>query len=128
MKNKPLELEVLPQTLCVCKLSSNENIPAWALTANFYSISKTSEELSIVCEQSSVPEKIKCERKWRCFKVKGPLDFGLTGILASIAKPLAENSISIFSISTFDTDYVLVKKDTLNLAIQVLIKSGIKVL
>jgi hypothetical protein len=121
---KNLNLEVLPNTLAVCRLSSNDSIPSWAFSGDFFSISKTADELSIVCEEKQVPAGVKAGRGWRCLKVKGPLDFGLTGILASLAKPLAEAGISIFAVSTFDTDYLLVKMDVLERAISVLSKAG----
>ena len=96
----------------------------WATRGAFYSITQSNEELSIVCSQGDVPSGVHAERGWRALKVKGPLDFGLTGILASLASPLAQAGISIFAVSTFDTDYVLVKQETLGEATQVLSSSG----
>ena len=77
-----------------------------------------------MCKQSDVPEGVKCEKGWRCLKVEGPLDFGLTGILASLAQPLAEAKISIFAISTFDTDYILVKDENFKAAVLALSSAG----
>ena len=74
-------------------------------------ITKTTDELSIVCYEDIVPKNIKAEKDWVSFKVEGPLDFSLTGVLSSLAGPLADENISIFSISTFDTDYLLVKSE-----------------
>ncbi len=96
-------------------------IPSWAINgAGFFSITKTSDELSVVCPEEKVPRDVKVEGGWRCLKVEGPLDFGLTGILASLAQPLAEAKISIFSLSTYDTDYIMIKKNNLQKAIEVL--------
>lgn len=96
-------------------------IPAWADTG-FFSLTRTRDELSIVCCEENVPEGVDCDRGWHCLQVKGPLDFALTGILASLAVPLAEADISIFAISTYDTDYFLVKE--LDMAIAVLLRAG----
>lgn len=89
----------------------------------FYSITETSEELSIVCKEGLLSSN-KEEKNWKILKVQGPLDFGMIGVLYSISKPLAENSISIFVISTFDTDYIMIKEDKLSLALEVLEKNS----
>ncbi len=106
-----LTLAILPDTFAVCRFAADAPIPSWVTNGNFVSLTRTRDELSIVCAQRDVPDDIRCERDWRALKVEGPLDFALTGILASIAAPLADAGISIFAISTFDTDYVLVKQD-----------------
>ncbi len=115
-----LTLTLLQETLAVCRLSHSARMPDWALFAPFVSLTRTSEELSIVVNEARVPEQIKAERGWRCFKVEGPLDFSQTGILSSLAAPLALAKISIFAVSTFDTDYLLVKESDLEKAISVL--------
>lgn len=116
-----LSLSVLPLHLAVCRLTPSEEIPDWAhKSADFFSITRTQEELSIVCSETDVPQSVKTERGWRCLKVEGPLDFGLTGILSSLTLPLAEAKISIFAISTFDTDYLCVKEYNLQKAIEIL--------
>jgi len=120
MENSKLSLLILPNKLAVCRLENDARIPSWATDDSFFSISKTNDELSIVCSENKVPNGIKSEKNWRAFKVIGPLDFSLTGILASLANPLAEAKISIFAISTFDTDYLLVKNDNLEKAVKVL--------
>jgi len=117
-------IKILPFTLAVCRLEKNSAIPEWILKSNgFFSITRTDEELSIVCLEADVPSTITHEKSWRICKVVGPLDFSLTGVLSSIVQPLAGNSISIFSISTYDTDYILVKEDNFDRAISILRKS-----
>ena len=109
--NMGLTLLVLPQTFAVCRLASDAGLPEWAKEGNFRSISWTSDELSIVCEEMLVPWEVRAERGWRGFKIEGPLDFALVGVLLQLAEPLAKAGISLYSISTFDTDYILVKSD-----------------
>jgi hypothetical protein len=123
---KTLELEVLPNALAVCRFTPATPVPAWAFQGSFYSVSRTPEELSVVCDEALVPADVKTEKNWRCFKVKGPLAFGLTGILASLANPLAEAGISIFAVSTFDTDYLLVKQKDFDQATKALKLAGHK--
>ena len=116
-----LNLSILPETLAVCRLNPESTIPAWAVEKpSFFAITKTREELSIVCNQTLVPEDITAERDWNAFKVEGPLDFSLTGILADLSKPLADAGLSIFAISTFDTDYILVKTNNFDKAMHIL--------
>lgn len=116
-----LTLQLSPSQLAVVRLDVSSPIPVWAIEAKeFFSITRTKDELSIVCPESKVPTGVKVEKGWRYFKVKGPLDFGLTGILSSLASPLAEAKISIFAISTYDTDYILIKKEYLEKAVKVL--------
>jgi len=99
-------------------------IPEWAQSGGFFSVTRTAEELSIVCEESSVPDSIRTDRDWVALKLEGPFPFSLTGVLSSFLTPLAEQGISIFAVSTFDTDYVLVKRETLDAATRVLRDAG----
>ncbi len=124
MKHPKVLLSPLSETLAICRLSSRSAIPLWALSSDFFSLTRTSEELSIVCPQASVPSDIQCERDWRCVKVQGPIDFATTGVLASLTEPLAQAQISFFAISTYDTDYVLVKEENLNRALHALKETG----
>lgn len=119
-----LTLSVLPGTFMICRLEPEAVNPAWAGAGPFISITRTEDELSIVCAETSVPEGVKSDRGWRCFKVEGPLDLSLTGVLASLTRPLAEARINIFAISTYDTDYLLVKEEKLARAKEVFIQSG----
>jgi hypothetical protein len=93
----------------------------------FASVTRTAHELSLVCAESAVPQGIQCEPGWRIFKIEGPLDFALTGILASVAQPLAEAGISIFTISTYDTDYVMVQERDVEKAAHALAAAGHRV-
>ena len=110
----------------VCRLKPDEPYPDW-IPKGFSSITKTTDELSIVCKQLAL-EKVKCERGWRLIKVLGPLDFSEIGILSSLSSILASAQISVFVISTFDTDYLMIKKDKLAQAINVLGKAGHEIL
>ena len=120
MSEKILTMKLLKERFGVCRLIKNELIPEWAKNGDFYSITKTLDELSIVCSQDSIPSGIKCEKDWRILKVEGPLEFSLIGILSSISTILAQKGISIFAISTYDTDYILVKDKDIDIAIDAL--------
>lgn len=117
-----LKLSTLPGEYTIHRFSPESDIPT--LTGNFLSITRTDDELSIICDSEHPLKSEKSESGWACIKVLGPLDFGLTGILAKIASVLAEAEISIFAISTYDTDYVLVKKENLEVARESLLNSG----
>ncbi|HKY05866.1 MAG TPA: ACT domain-containing protein [Blastocatellia bacterium] len=119
-----MNLYLLDGAFAVCRLDPSARMPDWAMFAPFVSITRTTDELSIVVEEAKVPEQIKAERGWRCLKVEGPLDFAETGILASLAAPLAVAKISIFAVSTFDTDYLLIKEGDLESALHTLTESG----
>ena len=124
MSNTILTMKLLNESFAVCRLESREPVPAWASSGSFFSITRTAEELSVVCTQENVPSGIKCEKNWRILKVEGPLDFSLIGILSSISSVLASSGISIFAISTYDTDYILVKDENINKATDVLSAKG----
>ncbi|HEX6020536.1 MAG TPA: ACT domain-containing protein [Solirubrobacter sp.] len=117
-----MKLAVLPGTLAVCRLPASDRIPSWALELHegFVSITRTPDELSIVCPQEAVPPDTQVEEGFRALKVPGPIPFEQTGVLASIATPLAAAGISIFAVSTFDTDYVLVRETDLDRALAAL--------
>ena len=117
-----MELKTLDEKLSVCKVADVTDID---LTAEFYIIGKTDEELSLVCRTEDVPEKT-AERDdgWRGFRIQGILDFSLIGILSGISSILAENKIGIFAVSTYNTDYILVKEDNYERALSVLASAG----
>jgi hypothetical protein len=103
-----LTLVVLPGIYAICRLPAAEAFPSWA-TGEFVAITRTANELSVVCRQEAVPDGVRHEGGWRCLRVVGTLDFTLVGVLASLVLPLAEAGVSVFCISTFDTDYLLVR-------------------
>lgn len=120
-----MKLEIIPYELCVCKLPPEARID---LSREFYFIAKTDEEISLVCPVDDVPECVlDREDAWRAFRLESPLDFSLTAILAPIASILAEARVPIFAVSTFNTDYVLVKSKDFPRAISLLSNSGYEV-
>jgi hypothetical protein len=119
-----LSLQILPNPYAVSQLPPGSPIPVWAGSPDFYAITGTTEELSVVCPESQVPEKVRSDRQWRVLKVLGPLDFSLVGILAGISRVLAGAGVSIYAISTFDTDYILLKQDQLEVGLEALRQAG----
>jgi hypothetical protein len=119
-----LTLSVLPGTYAVCRLEPEAPIPEWAASTAFCSITRTADEVSIVCPEALVPRDIQTVSGWKTLKVHGPLAFTQTGVLASLARPLAEAGISVLAISTYDTDYLVVKQGTLEAALAVLTAQG----
>ena len=120
-----LPLELLPDTLAICRLPPEAALPAWvALPGPFLTVSRTPDELSITVLQSAVPAGVRCERDYRAVRVRGPLSPNLVGILLSIAEPLARARLSIFAISTYETDYVLVKARDLPAALDAMRAAG----
>jgi hypothetical protein len=124
MKRIQLKLSMTDETCSVCRLSADEGIPHWVPAAGFVSITRTADELSVVCVSGSVPPSVRAEHGFRILMIDGPLDFSLTGILSAVAGPLAEAGISIFAVSTYDTDYVLLKAKALTQAVAVLQAAG----
>ena len=108
-----LRYNVLPARLAICRLPPDSAIPEWATGSNFFSITRTAEELSVVCGENSVPKDVQAEKDWACLQLQGPFPFQMTGVLAAILDPLAAAEIGIFAISTFDTDYILIKASQL---------------
>jgi len=120
-------LTLIPGDYSICRLTATEALPAWAATVgdDFVSVTRTRDELSIVSPSARVPSTL--ERRsdgWRCLKVEGPLDFALTGVLASIASPLASAKVSVFAVATFDTDYFLLRGVDLDRAVEALTRAG----
>ena len=122
-----LTLIILRETFAICSIDRDAPIPDWAWQGGLFSVTRTRDELSIVCPQINVPRGIICNQGWSCLKVKGPLDLSLTGIISSIAATLEKENISLFSISTYDTDYILVKEKDLEKAILALTEAGQKI-
>lgn len=118
-----LRLALFPATVAVCRLAPDAPWPQWPRGA-FTSITRTPDELSVVCDEDAVPAEVRADRGWRVLRVEGPLAFELTGIAASLTAPLAAAKISVFLIATFDTDYLLVKEEVREQAIAVLRGAG----
>ena len=119
-----LTLLILHERFAICRLDKDAPVPDWVFQGNLYSVTRTKDELSIVCPLINVPKGIVCDQGWSCLKVKGPLDLSLTGIISSIASTLERENISLFSLSTYDTDYVMVKEKDLEKAIFALTEAG----
>ena len=115
-----LTLKLLKDKYSVCRLDKNNEIPKWIFDEEIFSITKTEDELSIVCLQDKISNDIICEKDWKILKIEGPLDFSLIGILSKISTLMANNKISIFAISTYDTDYILIKEEFIDKAIEIL--------
>lgn len=117
-------LRIIPQPLAVCRLDPGQAVPEWAWKALFVSITRTDRELSIFCDSDVVPEGVAAPGTWRAFRVAGQLDLELPGIISQLSMPLAAKQISIFSLSTHDTDYMLVGEHQFQDASEVLRRAG----
>ncbi len=124
MDKDRLTLTILPDRLAVCRLPPGTPIPDWATRGRLYSVTRTADELSVVCNEANVPAGVRCVPGLRALKLEGPLDLSMIGILASLTVPLARADISIFAVSTYDTDYLLVTDENLEKAAIVLSESG----
>ncbi len=118
-----MTLDVLPATFAICRLDADSTPPSWAPGA-FMSITRTAHELSIVCEAASVPASVPAQRGYRALVVRGPLDFSLVGVVADLSRVLTEAAISIFVVSTYDTDHLFVRDTDLDRAIVALRSAG----
>lgn len=119
-----MQLYVLDELYAVVRLDPDAPLPPWATRGHFRSVTRSDTEMSIVCREEDVPTDASAERGWVCFQVAGPLDFSLTGVVASLVAPLSEAEIPLFVISTFETDYVLVREHDLHAAVEALTASG----
>jgi hypothetical protein len=110
--------------LAICRLPASAPFPSWAERSPFFSITRTADELSIVCRQEDLPAGLSADRGWRCLRVDGTLDLSEVGVLACLLEPLASAGIPVFVLSTFDTDYLLIKAGDFDRAVGVLRQSG----
>jgi hypothetical protein len=122
-----LELTLLPERFAISRLAADAPVPAWATEGSFFSVTRTGDELSVVCELGRVPVGVQSQPGWRVFKVHGPFVLTEIGVLSALATPLAEAKLSLFAISTFDTDYLLVASETLSAAVAALEHAGHKI-
>ena len=128
MQNKTFSLVVLDETVGICRLDPSALVPEQVYQSSFFSITRTLDELSIVCNEMHISKADRCSRGWRCLQVKGPLDLSETGILSVLSRILAEAEIPIFALSTYETDYLLVKTQDLNRAVNTLESNGHKII
>jgi hypothetical protein len=119
-----LELSLLPERFAICRLAAGSPISNWAAQGSFFSVTRTGDELSVVTELSFVPVGVQSQPGWRVLKVHGPFVLSEIGVLAALAAPLADAKISLFAVSTFETDYLLVASETLAAAIAALEQAG----
>jgi hypothetical protein len=112
-----MKLTLLPERFAVCRLPPTSPLPPWATSASFIAIARTPDELSIVCDDANVPPDVQAERGWRCVQVEGPIPFDVIGLAARLTTPLASASITVFFVSTYDTDYLLVPEARLSAAL-----------
>ena len=110
---KKLRFFLLAGHMSICRLDATSMVPDWAVEGGFFSVTRTDDELSVVCPEEVVPDEARSEGGWRVLKLEGSFEFSEVGVLASVAAPLAEAGVGIFVVSTFDTDYVLVKEEQL---------------
>jgi uncharacterized protein len=119
-----LSLTLLTESIAICRLDPQAEIPEWAIAAPYWSITRTPDEMSIVCDERFVPDGIVASRGWRALRFAGPVPLDQTGILSSVTAPLAAARISVFALATYDTDYVLVPAAQRSDAIEALERAG----
>ena len=119
-----LKFRRLPDSYVIVRLAPDAVVPEWATKGDFTSISRTSDELSIVCAASNIPEGVDPGPRWACLKLEGPFPFSQTGVLLSFIGPLSNNGVPIFAVSTYDTDYVLIQANFLEAALKLLQAAG----
>jgi hypothetical protein len=121
---KSFVISVLKDNYKVCRLNAFEGVPEWALETPLSSVTRTAEELSIVCPDQVAPKELESEHEWKCLKIHGPLGFDEVGIISSLTKVLADVDISVFVLSTFETDYIMVKRLNIEKAAKALKDNG----
>jgi uncharacterized protein len=124
---RPLTFTLLPEAFAVCRLDPADRVPPWAAAGPFSSITRTADELSVVCPEAAVPAGVAAAPGWRCLKLEGPFDFSETGLVASFSSALARAGISLMAVCTYDTDYLLVRHADLEKAIATLEKSEYRI-
>lgn len=119
-----LQFHRLPGQYSIVKLPAEAPVPDWSAKGNFSSVTRTGEELSIVCPSENVPPNAQSPHQWVCLKLEGPFPFSLTGVLLAIIEPLSTQDVPIFAVSTFDTDYVLIQEEHADKALELLAQAG----
>jgi uncharacterized protein len=110
-KRHQLKFRQLPGAYAIVRLSPEAATPVWSVRGNFTSITRTADELSVVCPSENLPPDINSPHRWICLQLEGPFPFSQTGVLLSLIQPLSNNAIPVFAISTYDTDYVLIQEE-----------------
>ena len=127
MTNEPTPrhaLIVLASRLAICRLAADHPVPTWAWAGEFGSVTRTRDEVSVVCPEAAVPATVRAERGWRALRVAGTQDLALVGVLASLAGPIATAGASVFALATYDTDYLLVRDEALPAVVAALTAAG----
>ena len=123
-ERQKLKFRWLRGAYAIARLAGDGSVPEWATTGEFTSITRTSDELSIVCPTENLPTDVSSPHRWICLKLEGPFPFSQTGVLLSFIEPLSSKGIPIFAISTYDTDYVLIQEEFAGMALDSLQQAG----
>ncbi len=121
---RQLKFRWLPGPFAIVRLAPDAALPKWATEGEFTSVTRSTEELSVVCHADNLPAEVHSQHHWICYKLEGPFAFSLTGVLLSFIEPLSDNGVPIFAISTYDTDYVLVQEEYAGITQQALAVAG----
>lgn len=119
-----LKFQCLAGAFAILRLAPDASVPEWATKGEFSSITRTADELSIVCLADHLPGDVDSQPRWICLKLEGPFPFSQTGVLLSFIEPLSSKGIPIFAISTYDTDYVLIQEEFAGMALDSLQQAG----
>jgi hypothetical protein len=123
-KHRRLKFHWLKESFAICRLPFDMPVPEWAWSGPFTSVTRTADELTIVCLAGNLPRNVTSEHRWICFKLEGPFSFSEVGVLASFIDPLVENGVPIFAVSTHDTDYLLVNEEYAGITLGALKDAG----
>jgi len=124
---RSLDLYLLPGRMAICRLGPQEKAPSWVDSSLLWSVTRTQAETTVVCQEEHAPAGITCNKGWRCLQIGGVLDFTETGILSSLTVPLAQEGISLYALSTYSTDLILIKEKDLSRAVPLLSRAGHRV-
>jgi hypothetical protein len=119
-----VRLRTLSDIFAILRLDPDDAVPDWVYDSPFWSVTRSDSELSIVCSEEDLPDETRAERGWCALELIGPLDFTLTGVVASLVSPLADDKVPVFVLSTFETDYLLVRENDLARAVESLRAAG----
>jgi hypothetical protein len=124
VERRQLKFRRLPGRYSIVRLAPDAPVPDWATKGDFTSITRTADEVSIVCPAAHLPPEVSSPQRWICLKLEGPFPFSQTGVLLSFVEPLSRNAVPIFAISTYDTDYVLIPEEFAGMGISALQQAG----